>query len=154
RANPLAAVNAADYRSGTLALDSIAALFGTGLAVQTGVAAEVPLPTELSGTIVTINGVRAQLFFVSPSQINFAVPSSIQPGPATIVVSNPAGTYSAGTVLIAPAVPALFTQDQSGRGTAVALATLDGVRFQTAPFDVVVNGRSNILVLFGTGFRR
>jgi uncharacterized protein (TIGR03437 family) len=153
-ARPLTAVNAADFRAGVLAPDSIAALFGTDLAVRTEAAPDQPLPFELANTTVTINGLRAPLFFVSPSQINFAVPAAIQPGPATIVVSNPAGTFSAGTVQIVPSAPALFTKDQTGRGEAIALATVDGIRFQTAPFDVLVNGRPNILVLFGTGVRR
>jgi uncharacterized protein (TIGR03437 family) len=153
-ARPLAAVNAADFRAGVLAPDSIASLFGTELAVRTEAAPEQPLPLDLAGTTVTINGLRAQLFFVSPTQINFAVPAALQPGPATIVVSTPNGVFSAGAVQIASAVPALFTRDQTGKGEAFALATPDGVRFQAPPFDVLVNGRPNVLVLFGTGFRR
>jgi uncharacterized protein (TIGR03437 family) len=152
-ARPLAAVNAADFRSGVLAPDSIAALFGTDLAVRTDSALGQPLPFDLAGTTVTINGLPAPLLFVSPAQLNFIVPAALQPGPATIVVSHPAGTYAAGTVQIAPSVPALFTRDQSGRGEALALVT-DGVRVQTPPFDVLTNGRPNVLVLFGTGFRR
>jgi uncharacterized protein (TIGR03437 family) len=34
------------------------------------------------------------------------------------------------------------------------LATVDGVNYQLPPFDVLVNGRPNILVLFATGVRR
>src|SRR5262249_62225166 len=48
----------------------------------------------------------------------------------------------------------IFTADSSGAGDAAALATIDGVNFQTQPFDVIVNGKPNILVLFGTGIRR
>jgi uncharacterized protein (TIGR03437 family) len=64
------------------------------------------------------------------------------------------GTYSIGNVQIVAAAPAIFTADSSGAGDAAALATIDGVNFQTRPFDVLVNGRPNILVLFGTGVRR
>ena len=32
--------------------------------------------------------------------------------------------------------------------------TIDGINFQQPPFDVVVNGRPNILVLYATGVRR
>ncbi|MDX2032822.1 MAG: M36 family metallopeptidase [Blastocatellia bacterium] len=153
-ASPLAAVNAADFRTGALAADSIAAAFGTNLAVRTEIATAQPLPTELAGTTVTINGVAAPLFFVSATQINFAVPSSIEPGPATIIVSNPAGAYAAGMIQIAAAAPSIFTADATGRGDAAAVATADGITFQQPPFDVTVNGRPNILLLFGTGFRR
>lgn len=153
-ASPLAAVNAADFRTGALAADSIAAAFGTGLAVRTEIATAQPLPTELAGTTVTINGVPAPLFFVSATQINFAAPSAIEPGPATIIVSNPAGAYAVGSVQIAAAAPAIFTADATGKGDAAAVATADGISFQQPPFDVTVNGRPNILLLFGTGIRR
>lgn len=153
-ARPLAAVNAADFRSATLAPDSIVSLFGTDLAVRDATADQVPLPFDLNGTTVTVNGAPARLLFVSSGQINFVVPSFTALGSATIVVSTPNGIYSVATARIVPSVPALFTKDFTGKGEAIALATPDGVRFQNAPFDVVVNGRPNILVLFGTGFRR
>ncbi len=153
-AGPLAAVNAADYRVGSLAADSIAAIFGANLAVRTELAQVLPLPLELAGTVVTINGIVAPLFFVSPTQVNFAVPPTVETGPATIIVSNPAGSYALGTVEIVASLPAIFTADATGRGDAAAVATVDGVNYQTAPFDVTVNGRPNILVLFGTGIRR
>src|SRR5581483_6711100 len=70
---PLAVVSAASYRGGSLAPDSIAAAFGVNLAVRTEAARETPLPLELAGTSVTVNGVPAPLFFVSPGQVNFAV---------------------------------------------------------------------------------
>ena len=147
------AVGAADYRQGQLAADSIVALFGTNLAIRTQDAQAQPLPYDIAGTTVTVNGVPAQLFFVSPTQLNFAVPSGLSPGPAAIIVSNPAGSYAYGTIEIVAASPALFTLDASGRGDAAALATVDGITYQPPPFDVTVNGRPNILVLFGTGFR-
>jgi len=152
-AGPLGIVNSADYRPGSLAADSIASLFGGNLAVRIEVAQAQPLPLELAGTTVTVNGVPAPLFFVSPTQINFAVPASVEAGPATIIVSNPTGSYSLGTSQIVAAFPAIFTANASGSGDAAALATADGINYQSQPFDVTVGGRPNILVLFGTGFR-
>jgi uncharacterized protein (TIGR03437 family) len=78
----------------------------------------------------------------------------LQAGPATIAVGNPVSTFSASMVQIVPAAPAPFTKDQRGRDEAIPVATLDDTRFQTAPFNALVNGRSNNLVLFGTGLRR
>ena len=153
-ARPMAVVNAADFRVGGLAPDSLAVLFGTELALRTATADQTPLPFELGGTTVTVNGTPAQLLFVSPTQLNFVVPATVSLGLATIVVSTPAGVYSVAAAQIVPSAPALFTKDFTGKGEANAVATADGVRFQTSPFDVVVNGRPNILVLFGTGFRR
>ena len=153
KASPLAAVNSADFRLGPLAIDSIATIFGAKLAVRTEFAQMLPLPLDLAGTKVTINGVQAQLFFVSETQINFAVPPTLLPGPATIIVSNPAGIFSAGSVQLALSAPAVFTTNSGGTGDAAALATVDGVNYQSPPFDVLVNGTPNILVLFATGVR-
>ncbi|MCG3159684.1 MAG: hypothetical protein JMDDDDMK_00699 [Acidobacteria bacterium] len=150
---PLTAVNAADFRLGPLAADSIAAAFGVNMANRVEIAQSLPLPTSLAGTTLTINGVPAPLFFVSPGQINFVVPSTVEPGSATIIVSSPMGTYSLGGVQIVASSPAIFTADATGKGDAAALATIDGVSFQRQPFDVLVNGKPNVLVLFGAGIR-
>lgn len=151
----LAAVNAADFRAGVLAPDSISSLFGSNLAVRAEVARELPLPYELADTRVTVNGIAAPLFFVSPAQINFAVPPGLDPGAATVVVSNNlSGSVAAGIVQIAPSMPGIFTLNSTGRGDAAALATVDGVTFQAQPFDVRIGGQANVLLLFGTGIRR
>lgn len=153
-AGPLTAVNAADFRPGPIAPGSIATAFGTDLALRVENALELPLPFELAGTSLTVNGVIAPLLFASQTQVNFIVPESIEIGNATIIISNPAGNFALGRVQIAPSSPALFTIDASGRGDATAVATADGITFQSQPFDVLVNGRPNILVLFCTGIRR
>lgn len=51
------------------------AILGENLATQEEVAVSVPLPTTLAGTSVIVDGVRAPLFYVSPSQINAQHPS-------------------------------------------------------------------------------
>jgi uncharacterized protein (TIGR03437 family) len=153
-AGPLTAVNAADFRSGAIAPGSIATAFGTDLALRVENALELPLPFELAGTTLTVNGLASPLLFASQAQVNFIVPESIEVGTATIIVSNPAGNFALGRVQIAPSSPALFTLDASGRGDASAVATADGITFQRQPFDVLVNGRPNVLVLFCTGIRR
>ncbi|HZN10562.1 MAG TPA: M36 family metallopeptidase, partial [Blastocatellia bacterium] len=153
RAGRLAVVNAADFRAGPIAADSIAAAFGIDLAARPEQAEALPLPHSLAGTTVTVNGLPAPLFFVSPTQINFAVPAGVGPGAATIIVSHPFGIYSVATAQIAPSAPALFTVSATGTGDAAALATADGVSYQPPPFDISAGGRPNILILYGTGIR-
>ncbi|HMV50449.1 MAG TPA: hypothetical protein PKD31_22095, partial [Blastocatellia bacterium] len=118
------------------------------------IAQSVPLPLALADTTLTVNGIPAPLFFVSPSQINFLIPAGVDPGSATLQVSTAQGNFALGTIQIVAAAPALFTANASGQGDAAAQATVDGVNFQSQPFDVTVNGKPNILVLYGTGFRR
>src|SRR5262249_20820370 len=66
-------VSAASYAS-IVSPDSIASAFGLRLATHTEAASSQPLPTSLAGTTVTVNGERARLFFVSPTQINYLIP--------------------------------------------------------------------------------
>ena len=152
-ASPLAVVNGANYQAGVLPSDSLASAFGENLALGTEAAAALPLPTELAGTTVTVNGVPASLLYVSPTQINFIAPSNLDTGTATIIVSNANGSYAMGTSQVAAVAPAIFTADATGRGDAAALATIDGFKYVPQPFDLTVNGKPNILVLFGTGIR-
>jgi uncharacterized protein (TIGR03437 family) len=93
------------------------------------------------------------LLYVSPTQINFIAPPNLDTGAATIIVNNGNTSYAMGTSQVITVAPAIFTADATGRGDAAALATLDGVNYVPQPFDVSVNGRPNILVLFGTGLR-
>ncbi len=150
----LAAVRAADFKADApVAPDSLVAAFGADLAIRTDLASTIPLPFDLAGTTVSVNGHEAQLLFVSKLQVNFVIPSGVEPGPATIVVRSATGTYSATRIQVTSAAPALFTVNQNGTGDAAAVATPDGVNYQSPPFDVTVGGRPNILLLFGTGFR-
>lgn len=155
-ATPLTVVSAAHYQGGMLVPDAIVAAFGTDLAIRTENASTLPLPFELAGTSVTVNGVAAPLFFVSPQQINFAVPPALDighDGMASVIVTTPAGRFALGKITLGSSQPALFTRDATGQGEAAAVATPDGINYQTAPFDIRLNERPNILVLYGTGFR-
>lgn len=68
----------------------------------------IQLPTTLGGTTAEVNGQRAGLFFVSPAQINFAIPASVSAGEATITVRAGNGEVSQTTVRVLPTAPAIF----------------------------------------------
>ncbi len=158
-----AAVNAASYIGDVLAPDVITAMFGAFQA-QTGgtsVATTTPLPKTLDGIRVSVNGTEAGLFFVSSSQINFAIPSNVPDGLAVVTVTNANGTTRTGSQLINRAKPGIFTLSASGAGTAAGLTTLDGVNFLSLlnpdgterAVDPGTAARPNYLVLFTTGLR-
>lgn len=173
--NNVAGTNAASFIGNRLAPDSIAALFGTNLATGTASAVSTPLPNELLGTQVVVRDTAgterlAGLFFVSPQQINIAVPLGTVVGPATIRVRNGQGVVSLGTVQIALASPGIFTASSDGRGVAAAqvlrvksdgVRTLEPVaRFDQAtqtwvaiPIDFGPPTDQLFLILFGTGVR-
>lgn len=123
-AGTLAAVSTASFSASTgLAPESLATCFGNGLATSVAVATALPLPTTLSGSIVTVRDAAgvdrsAPLFFVSPNQINFQVPAGTGIGTATIIVRSGSGSVFAGSAQIASVAPGIFSKNSTGTGAA------------------------------------
>ena len=84
-----------------------------------------PLPIELNGVSVSVNGAAAGLFFVSPGQITFVVPPGLTANTGTDtypVVINNNGSIIRTTLRLLAAQPDLFTQANAfGANRAVAL---------------------------------
>lgn len=67
---------------------ALMSIFGHALSDAVYEASALPLPTALGPTSVTVNGVPAPLYYASPIQINFQMPSGLAVGTAQIVVTN------------------------------------------------------------------
>lgn len=167
-------VSAASFAPG-LAAQSIAAVFGAGLANNTQAVAAQPLPTNLGGTTVRVTDARgtarlAPLFFVSPGQINFLVPAGTAIGTATALVTVDGTTFADGPLTVGTIAPALFSFNADGRGPAVGVVLrikADGTRtfeplarfdevtrtFIPVPIDFGEETDQLVLLLFGTGVR-
>jgi len=135
-----------------VAPSSIAVARGGALANSTMQAPQNPnrsFPTSVGGTTVTVNGRAAEIFFVSPSEVNFLVPPQTEVGgTADVVVTNSEGFQSHGTVPILRPAPGVFTR--SGDGTGEGLI-LDAINLQPGPFDPSSGHLS--LIVFATGAR-
>lgn len=171
----VANVSSASFKGDVLAPASLVSAFGIDLATELKIADSQPLPTELAGTTVTITDVSgkdhfAQLFFVSPGQINYLMPEGLALGKATVMIESGDGHTSVGVVEITQVSPALFTANSSGQGvvTAVALRVkANGQQvyeqvtqydaaagiFKAKPIDLTVPGEQVYLIFYGTGFR-
>jgi len=157
-AQEITVVSAASYLP-TIAPDSWASAFGSGLAARTTVAeldGDGQFPLEVDGVTVEVAGRPARIHFVSPGQVNFLVPSSLSPGLVTVILRS-AGMDKvfSGQVQLLAAAPALFSQDSSGAGPG---AILNAVTFEAGPFQVETpeqagDDKRTRLALFGTGFR-
>ncbi len=165
--SPMASVSAASYARETAAA-SIVAAFGVNLAATTAVASALPLPTTLGGVSVLVDGVPTGLFFVSPSQINYALPNGAQAGAAAVVLMRNGAVVTQGLIDIAEVAPSLFTADASGRGVPAGLALrikssgqvsyeplarFDAAMNKLVPATVQRNGERMFLVLYGAGIR-
>lgn len=163
---PLASVNAGSYLEGN-ASSAIIASFGSNLASGVEVAKTLPLPTELGGVSVWIDGNPAGLFFVSPTQINYQVPDELLPGAAQVAVMRDGQTVAQGTLELGNVGPSLFTADASGQGVpaGVLLRVKANGQQSYEPLATFSNGKVTpvtitrnfgdrlFLVLYGTGWR-
>lgn len=162
-------VNGASFSStAPLTANGIGSVFGLDLANATVAATPgQPLPTTLSGTTVkvkdSLNVERdAQLFSVSPTQVNYLVPAQTATGNATVTVQSSLGT-SSGRLNIVSSAPGIFTAATNGSG--VAAADIQRVNSGQSTYQRVFTGTNAVpiawnngtesvyLLLYGTGIR-
>jgi uncharacterized protein (TIGR03437 family) len=157
-----------------IAPNSIATIYGVNLADRTESATTLPLPMQLAGIAVVVNGpglsTGAQLLYASPTQINFVVPAGILPGMDSVSVVAPEIIYATASVPVQAVAPAIFSANGTGKGVAAAVgirrviptkiqSTVDvfacdapAVNCHPIPIDVGVDAPVT-LELFGTGIR-
>lgn len=131
------------------------------------------MPGGIQGTRVFVRDStgterRAPLFYVSPTQVNYQMPSGTATGEATIIILSGDGSSSFGSVQIAAVAPGLFTANQNGHGAAAANivyvsgtnrrsepnATCDANGQNCVPRPIDLNSADEVFVeLYGTGIR-
>ncbi len=115
-------VNGASFsQDATVSPGSIASLFGVNLSLTTQAAESLPLPTSLGGAQVLVGGKAAPLFYVSPSQINFQMPTDVAGATASVVVSSAGLTGIGANVKMQAEAPGIFTASSGGAGQGAVL---------------------------------
>ncbi len=132
----------------SLAPNSLVSLFGESLTdVEEAVAAELPLPTELGGVSLTLDGEPLGLLYASPGQVNALFPEGVE-GLRKLEVDSLLGKHGL-NILIEPAAPAIFTLNRLGTGPAAAL---DAQSFDLiTPDTPIAKGRFVALYVTGIG---
>lgn len=148
--NPHGILNSASFAPPTFPISggTIVALFGTGLAGGTEAAQSTPLPTSLLGTSVTVNGVAAPLFFVSPGQINIQVPFATSGASANVIVNRGSSNSNTVATPVAPSSPGVFTQNVTGIGPGIITHADFSL---VAPQSPAARGETVIMFLTGLG---
>jgi uncharacterized protein (TIGR03437 family) len=143
---------------------------GTHLATTTTTAPSPAWPTNLGGTTVSVRDSAgmtwsAPIYFVSPAQVNYALPAGVAQGQATVTITASDGTTSSGPANIVAVSPGLFAV---GPNLAAANVIRISGGVQTVENDYQVNSSGAIvalpiplnpstdqvyLVLYGTGIR-
>jgi uncharacterized protein (TIGR03437 family) len=148
----LAVVNSASLQSGPVAPGELVSIFGPQLGPASAVANKPDPDTGMIGSLVAetrvlFDQLPAPLLYVSPSQINGAVPYGVAGKPSTRLSVEQAGKETTSVLVpVAEAAPGIFTADSSGGGQAVAWnqdGTLNSAGSPAA--------RGEVLVLYATG---
>jgi uncharacterized protein (TIGR03437 family) len=171
----VATVAATNYSPDALTSDGIAALFGSDLATTTASASSLTLPVTLGGIQVLLRDAAgtqraAGLFYVSPTQINFHVPTMTVAGDAVLIILRDGATVGQGTAEIHRVAPTWFTANTDGTGlpaalvqriTSTGMTTYEPVaewdaaqsRYVGIPIDLGTPTDTVTFVGFGCGFR-
>ena len=151
-------VNAASFGAISLAPGALATVFGSNLSPVTATANGSPYPTSLG-----LSGELCPISYVSPTQVNFQIPTDPPPGRYLLTVNG-----ATSDALVTNVSPGIFTL--SGNGAGVPLASViavlaDGTSQALAPYQcnsvgcaisamvLPQNVSSVYVVLYGTGIR-
>ena len=144
-----AVVNAASQLPGTLAPGTIVSIFGTHLAPTTAITPGVASPpTTVGGVTVTVGGVAAPIYFVSPTQINAIVSFSTPVGSQSLTVSSTAGSFSQNVTIGTNAQPGIFSLLGTGTGDG---AIINPLTFAIGTFTVFSGQTQTFLSIYLTG---
>ncbi len=107
--------NAADQNA-TVAPGSLVSIIGTDLSPVNIATSQMPLPTALGESCLTVNGLPLPVLFVSPTQINAQLPYQVD-GNVTLVLHTPSGVSDNFNLTILPAAPSIFRNGTAGTDT-------------------------------------
>ncbi len=108
-------VSAADGKSAA-APGGLITLFGNQLAPTNLATKQIPVPTALANSCVTVNGQPMPIIFVSPTQINAQMPFQAL-GNVTVIVHTPGGVSDNFNLTVLPTAPAIFLSGVAGPDT-------------------------------------
>ena len=137
---------AAETPAAGVAAGSVAAIFGANLAPQVTVGPGSPLAQTLDGVTVQLAGRLLPLFFVAPDEINVQIPSGLDPGEYTLIVSRTGQPDVRLQTQVLRNAPGLY-QDTSGAEPVALAVHENGDRVSaTAPAR-----RGERVTVYGTG---
>jgi uncharacterized protein (TIGR03437 family) len=139
-------VSAADLKS-PAAPGGLMAVLGTNLSGTNQATTEVPLPTIINDSCLTVNGQPVHMMFVSAGQVNAQMPANAT-GNVSIIMHTPGGVSNTFLLTVPSAAPAVFL---TSVGDQTNLPTI--VRFFNGLVVTATNPvhRGDYLVIYLTG---
>jgi uncharacterized protein (TIGR03437 family) len=145
-----AVVNAADGKL-PVAPGGLISVYGQQMSPVNLATSQIPLPTALGDSCLTVNGVAVPMLFVSPQQINGQLPVNVD-GNAQMTLRTPGGISDNFNFGILPAAPSIFRSGTAGPETGLATITRADNGELVTPTNPVHPGDS--IVIWATGLGR
>jgi uncharacterized protein (TIGR03437 family) len=145
-----AVLNAADGKQ-AVAPGGLISVYGQQMSPVNIATREIPLPTALGESCLTVNGVPVPMLFVSSQQINGQIPFNVD-GNATMTLHTPGGVSDNFNFTILPTAPSIFRSGSAGPDTGLATITrADNGELVTPTNPVHPN---DTIVIWATGLGR
>ena len=90
-----------------IAPGGLISVYGNQLSPTNMVSSEIPLPTALANSCLSVNGLPVPILFVSPNQVNAQMPFQAV-GDVTMVLRTPGGQSDNYNLVIQPYAPSVF----------------------------------------------
>jgi uncharacterized protein (TIGR03437 family) len=142
-----AIVSAADSKS-PAAPGGLVSIYGTQLSPTNLATNQIPLPTALGNSCLTVNGLAMPLEFVSSSQINAQMPFQAF-GNVTVILYTPGGVSDNFYLTVPPTAPAVFLSAVAGPEINLPTVFRDSTGLLVTSSDPIHRG--DIITIYLTG---
>lgn len=142
-------VNAADGTQ-PVAPGGLVTIFGSNLSPVNLASQQVPLPTALGESCLTVNGQPLPVVFVSPGQINGQLPLQAD-GNVQMVLRTPGGVSDNFNLTILPTAPSVFRTGQAGDQSNLPTVTRAYNGLLVTPSNPIHRGDTITIYLTGMG---
>ena len=140
-------VNAANG-SGQVAPGGLISVYGSQMSPVNIATQQIPLPTALGESCLTINGVPIPVLFVSSTQINGQLPFNVD-GNATMVLRTPGGVSDSFNLVIQDTAPSIFQTGTAGPETGLATIVRSNDNQLVTPTNPI--HPNDTIVIYATG---
>ena len=142
-------VNAADF-SGAIAPGGLISVFGAQLSPVNLATSEMPLPTALADSCLSVNGQPVPVLFVSSNQMNAQMPFEAV-GNVTMILRTPGGTSDNYNLQVLPNAPSVFRTGAAGPNTNIPTVVRNDDGQLVTDSHPIHRTQKTVLVIYLTG---
>jgi len=133
-----------------IAPGGLISVYGTQLSPVNLATSEIPLPTALANSCLSVNGLPVPILFVSPDQVNAQIPFQAI-GDVTLVLRTPGGQSNNFNLVIEPNAPSVFLSGTAGPADNIPTVVRNDDNELVTPSHPIHRKSNTALVIYLTG---